>query len=278
MKKFQNNFVKTDFGFKNCPKTVKKHMVPKKHTMVHEKCPPQKPGDQAKVTAIDCTSVDFELEGNELNVPVIDTAVALAEIELTANVEADIHLPTPASEIKNIRKNVSLTQCKAVPSLSGPGFVSLFITGFIHKNIQFSDGSGFIRDHHVDVPFSCNQTVELVNPTDFASSLKNTVVERRELAKKGHGADRCTHSQINFEFFNEPIDCKLLAAFINEVDLLKKFNKCGRFNKITEKMEVVLFIKLLQNQQVALADNGNGNGDAAGTTVSSRLQELRDRI
>jgi hypothetical protein len=277
MKNYNNSFVKTSYGFKNCPKTGKKKMAPKKHAMVHEKCPPQKPGDQAKVTAIDCTSVDFDLEGNELNVPVIDTAVALAEIELTANVEADIHLPTPASEIKNIRKNVSLTQCKAVPSLSGPGFVSLFITGFIHKNIQYSDGSGFIRDYHVDVPFSCNQTVELVNPTDFAfSSVKNTVFERRERAKKGNGADRCTHSQINFEFFNEPIDCKLLAAFINEVDLLKNFQKCGRFNKITEKMEVVLFIKLLQNQQVALAENGNG--DAAGTTVSARLQELRDRI
>jgi hypothetical protein len=275
LKNYKNSFVRTNFGFENIPKTEKKRM-PKKQPMVQEKCPPQKPGDQAKVTAIDCTSVDFDLEGNELNVPVIDTAVALAEIELTANVEADITLPTPASEIKNIRKNVSLTQCKAVPSLSGPGFVSLFITGFIHKNIQFSDGSGFIRDFSVDVPFSCNQTVELVNPTDFTTSIKNTVIERRELAKKGFGADRCTHSQINFEFFNEPIDCKLLAAFINEVDLLKKFDKCGSFNKITEKMEVVLFIKLLQNQQVAIGDNGNG--DAAGTTASARLQELRDRF
>ncbi|MFC0562383.1 CsxC family protein [Halalkalibacter alkalisediminis] len=272
---YKNNFVKSHFGFKSQPTNDQKCPATKKHTDFHEKCPPHKPADQAEVSHVDCESFDLEVVGNNLNVPVIDANVALAEIEVAANVEAHIKLPTPAKEIKNIRKNVFLTQCKAVPSLRGPGFVSLFITGFVHKNIQYSDGSGFIRDYEVDVPFSCNQTVALVNPIDEVDfSIKNTVYERRELAKNKHGADRCVHSQVNMEFFSEPIKCKLLAASINEVDLLKNFDKCGRFNKITEKMEVVLLIKLLQTQQVALDDNG----EVAGLTAKARCQQLRNSI
>ncbi|WP_052144622.1 CsxC family protein [Halalkalibacter okhensis] len=278
--KNKKHVTKSPCGFLFSPKHKQKPHAkspkPQKHDGHHEKCPSPKPGDEAKVSASDCTSANLEVVGNQLEVPVIDTPVALAEIELATNVEAHIKLPTPAKEIKNIRKNVYLTQCKAVPSLRGPEFVSLFVSGFIHKNIQYTDGSGYIRDYSVDVPIHCNQTVALENPTDFAfPSIKNTVLERRELAKDKHGANRCAHSQINFEFFNEPIKCKLLASFINEVDLLKDFDKWGRFDKITEKMEVVLFLKLLQTQQVALdADDDDDNG-FTGLTAKARYQQLR---
>ncbi|MFC0470067.1 CsxC family protein [Halalkalibacter kiskunsagensis] len=281
MEYYQNNFVKSRYGYKSSPVcNGKKGHAPKKQPMVHEKCPPLKPSDEAKVTHVSCDAFGLDLEGNELNVPVINASVALAEIEVAANVEAHIKLPTPATEIKNIRKNVSLTQCKAVPSFTGNGdVVSLFISGIIHKNIQYSDDSGYIRDYAADVPFHCTQTVPLVNPADPEfPSVKNTVIERRFINKKGHGADRCTHGQFNFEVFNEAIDCKLLAAVITEVDLLKDFDKFGRFNKITEKMEVVLFLKLLQDQQVAIGDHDNGGNGTAGTTVSARLQALRNRF
>ncbi|WP_062047152.1 CsxC family protein [Bacillus sp. JCM 19034] len=240
----------------------------------NQKCPPAKQNQKAKVKQIDAEAIGLGVEGNVLNVPVIDAPVALAEVELAANVEADITLPTYATEIKNIRKNVSLTQCKAVPSLAGPNFVTLFISGIIHKNIQYSDGSGFIRDYAVDVPFSTNQTIALVNPRDRANvSVKNSVTERRELAKNGHGADRCTHGQVNFEYFNEPIKCKLLASFINEVDITNDFDKQGRFRCITEKMEVILFIKLTQNQQVAIGEAENAETES----IRTRIQELNEQ-
>jgi len=275
---YKNNFVKSQFGFKSQLKNDKKCSGTKKDTAFSEKCLPHKPNDQAKVTHSDCDSFELAVVGNDLAVPVIDANVVLAEIEVAANVEAHIKLPTPAKEIKNIRKNFYLTQCKAVPSLRGPEFVSLFITGYIHKNIQYSDDSGFIRDYSVDVPVSCTQTVALVNPTDVAfTSIKNTLLERRELAKDKHGADRCVHSQFNFENFNEPIKCKLLTAAINEVDLLKDFDKYGRFNKITEKMEVFLIVKLLQTQQVELDDN-NDNNDVVGLSTKERCEQLKNRF
>ncbi|GAE30935.1 CsxC family protein [Halalkalibacter hemicellulosilyticus] len=272
---YQNEFVKGERGFVQVPKQQKKSSQPSHSCDVGKKCPPAKPSPKAKVTQVDSQAVELGLDGNVLNVPVIDAPVALAEVELTANVEACFTLPTFATEIKNIRKNVSLKQCRAVPSLAGPGFVSLFITGVIHKNIQYSDGSGFIRDFAIDVPFSSNQTIALINPRDPSLiSVKSSVAERRELAKDGHGADRCTHSQINFEFFNEPIKCKLLASFINEIDLLKDFNKHGQFRSITEKMEVLLFLKLTQTQQVALAETNN---NAESATIRSRIEQLRQQ-
>ncbi|MFC0562384.1 CsxC family protein [Halalkalibacter alkalisediminis] len=278
MNNYKKYFKKTRTGFESCSKPEKKDVGAKKQAVVQGKCPPLKQGDQADVTQADFGAFPLEVEGNVLHVPVIHAAVPLAEIELTANLEAKITLPTPAKEIKNIRKNVFLTQCKAVPSLSGTNFVSLFITGFIHKNIQYADGSGYIRDYEVDVPFSCNQTIELANLRDPAlTSLKNTVLERRELAQSKHSADQCQYSQVNFEVFNEPIECKLLATFINEVDILKKYDKRGHFNKITEKMELLLFLKLLQVQQVALNDRRD-HCETRNQSVMERIQQLRDGI
>ena len=276
MSKYQNNFSKTNSGFNCFPKQKKRKPLPSKCPTIIERCPTKKKIKQADVTHVDCNSLNLELEGNHLNVPIIDVMVALAEVELVANIEHHITLPTKAKEIKNTRKTVYLSQCKAVPSLKGPSFVSLFITGYIHKNIQYSDGSGYIRDYEEDVPFSCKQTVALTNPADpVFTSLKNTVHERIELAKNRHGADRCQHSQINYELFNQPIECKLLASFLNEVDLLNDCDEEGRFNKITEKMEVVLFLRLLQKQQVAL-EHKKKCTKAANPTVNSRAQKLND--
>ena len=53
-----------------------------------------------------------------------------------------------------------------------------------------------------------------------------------------------------FETFNEPIECKILGTKIREIDLLKDFDNWGRFNTITEKAEIRLFIRLSQMQKV----------------------------
>ncbi|WP_338452235.1 hypothetical protein R4Z09_10310 [Niallia oryzisoli] len=201
----------------------------------------------------------------KLDYPFVDAIVQLADFELEIDVEADIELPTPAKEIKSVRKNVSLKQCKAVPSSHSPDVVKLFITGILHKNIQYVEsGSGFVRDFAVDVKFSTIKRVELDNPVmnpfgqeDFEFSQKTSTHEYRESNKSGHGANPHVSGFESFETFNEPIECKLLGTKIRELDLFNDFDHGGRFNHITEKAELRLFIRLTQMQKVMLEDSDN---------------------
>lgn len=226
-----------------------------------QSCPSLEPCGNAEVVRVDCDFEDFKPRGVKLDVPVLDVHVPLAEVMVEADIEAIINLPqnTFAREIKVIRKNVSITQCKAVQSSKGPKHVKLFISGIVHKNIQFIDScDGVIRDHNVDVPFTCVHKVKLRNPirgpwgkkgVQFSSKASDAH-EIRELAKNGHEANRCISGSKTTEVFNEPIECKLLAAEIREMDIFENFDQLGRFNSITEKMEVTIWIKLLQMQQV----------------------------
>jgi hypothetical protein len=234
-------------------------------------CPPSLACDKAKTKISDCELFPGPITSNAPITRVLDALVPLAQFELEVDVEADVYLPTAAREIKWIRKNVTLTQCKAVPSSQlratdspHPGFVvKLYISGILHKNIQYvEDCSGFVKDYSVDVHFNCVERIVLTNPIrrpiaasnglpdDIAYSQKASVMEYRELADDGMGANNCVTGSETFEFFNEPIECKLLGQRTREIDLLKDYDSWGRFRKITEKAEIRLFLKLLQMQQV----------------------------
>ena len=206
----------------------------------HDKCPPQTLCNQVKAKAVqsDLTPIPLWKGAVKLEKPFIDVLVPLVDFELEVDVEANICLPTPAREIKSIRKNVSLKQCKAVVSSQSPFVVKVFITGVLHKNIQFvEDCSGFVRDHSVDVVFTTIKRVELDNPVrnpfgheDIEFSQKTSIAEYRELAKDGHGANPCVTGSETFETFNEPIECKILGTKIREIDLLKDHDNWGRFS------------------------------------------------
>lgn len=222
-------------------------------------CPPAEACDKAKTKRVDCDFDSFKPKGKKLNVPVLDALVPLAEVEVEADVEAEITLPDAAREIKSIKKNLKLIQCRAVPSSKGPWFAKLYITGIVHKNIQYVDAcDGFVKDFSTDVHFTCIHKVKLFNPIrdPFGfkgvgfSSKSSDVYEYRELDDKGHGANRCVTGSKTFEVFNEPIECKLLGSHIREIDLLNNFNEFGLFDEITEKMEVRFWVKLSQMQQV----------------------------
>ncbi|WP_100334063.1 CsxC family protein [Bacillus alkalisoli] len=216
-------------------------------------CPPAQPCDTAKTKRVD-SSVDSSAPQvvEVQDVPVIDVPVVLAEVELFANVEADIHLPTAAREIKVIRKNISLKQCESHIDRFRNNIAKVYVTGVVHKNIQYVEScSGYVKDYSVDVPFSFNQEVEIFNPAQqFFSNKSSLTEEYRYLDKSKHGATRCKSGSFTFEYYNEPIECKLLYSDIFELDLYKDFDRFGRFNKVTEKMEIFLALKLLQTQQL----------------------------
>lgn len=243
------------------------------------KCPEPKPSDQADTKDVFCQVIEeFDpADFANTNLPsAVDVAVPLVDVLLQVDVEANISLPTPAREIKWMRKNVSLRQCKAVPSLLDPtGTVKLFITGVVHKNIQYVESSsGFIRDYSTDVPFSCIQSVELENelffPLGFEYSNKNSVLERKQLARDGQGADRCETGSLTFEIYNEPIKCKIMASAVNSLDIYQNFDNMGKFNQVIEKMEVLLLVKLIQKQQVSTDLNGAAAIVVAGNEASTQ--------
>jgi hypothetical protein len=244
----------------------------------HKGCPPEPHCDVAHSRGHDCVAVPFPSETGE------EITAVLADVELQTLVEADIKLPTFASAIKHIKKNVRLTQCKALPATGNPGAVKLFVEGFVHKNIQYvEDCSGVVKDYSVNVPFRCYQqvAVDIAPVFPFGEfSQKGNIFERRELDKDGMGADRCTMGSLTFEVFTEPIKCKLLFAAVNQWDILENFDNWGRFNHITEKMEVFLIIKLTQKNQgdITPPTPTPGLGFNAAATTFNRPATLADRV
>jgi hypothetical protein len=241
-----------DFMNKNCGCGGSSHSHSDNH------CPPLPVCETAKSHGDFCTA------GPLANQFQTEQTVILAQVPLHINVEADIKLPSPAQEIKHIRKNVFLTQCRAIPRLTPGGtttMIDLFVEGFVHKNIQFSEScNGFVRDFSVNVPFRCFQSITLTTPGDVAticaSQKSNEAQEIREMDKHGMGSDRCAFGSRTFENFNEPVECKLLTAEINEMDFLKKFDRFGNFNEVTEKMAIDLLLRLTQVQHRTAAPTG----------------------
>ncbi|WP_179134087.1 CsxC family protein [Halobacillus massiliensis] len=215
----------------------------------HDKCPPLPPNDEAKSRSLFTETEQLAHKGME------EVNVVLGDVYIQSLTEADFYLPTYATAIKNIEKNVYLTQCKAIPVVDNPKYVKLFVEGYVHKNIQYvEDSYGVVKDYSIDIPFKAYDKVKLANPVDFpfdlgGYSIKDNVLQYRELAKDGMGADRCEFGSLTYELYNEKIHCKLLASAINEIDIVKNFDRCGRFNKVTEKMDITLVIKLSQLQQ-----------------------------
>ncbi|WP_051353090.1 CsxC family protein [Thalassobacillus devorans] len=234
-----------------------------------KKCPPGMACDKVKAKSVSCNA-----NGNPSDFD-IDVPVVLSEVELQATVEADVHLPTPAREVKAIKKNVSLKQCEAFRSPISETLVKVFITGVVHKNIQYVEAcSGNLKDYSVDVPFTCSDDVEVFELVEQDFSQKSSLTgEYRYLDNHKHGADRCRSGSYTYEYFNEPIECKLLYADIFELDLYKDHDRFGRFNRITEKMDINLLFKLLQTQQRMSA-----NGGADRECEAHRPSSMRDRI
>ncbi|WP_185650150.1 CsxC family protein [Clostridium sp. DJ247] len=212
--------------------------------------------------------------------------VILAETSITIPVEATITLDREAIEIKRIKKNVYLTQCRLIPFSQDkkPGTGILYISGFVRKNIEYATGRGIshdgknicgdIRHCTVKVPFNCTTRVKFFrepffcknpNPQElqyFTDDLKSCDV----CADPVIGRDPCDQSFTNTEIFNEKPFCELVKTCITEVDI----HKCPtpindefcenpteqEFRKFTEKIVIDLTLKVLQKQQVRLDSLG----------------------
>jgi len=201
----------------------------------------------------------------------------LTECTITITLESIIKLQDAVSEIKQVRKNVYLDQCKFIPNSEAVERNTgiLFLGGFIRKNIEYStkectnNGSlcGRIKDASIDIPFKCTTRVKL---NTLPKLKENTFEEEVEIIQNCiTSCDLCEKTLIgkdfrekNFrllEFFNEKIFCDLISAEFIESDILENpiEKDCTlplnqTFHDIKEKAVLLMTIKLTQAQNVEL--------------------------
>ncbi|MDF2880678.1 MAG: hypothetical protein K0R54_1235 [Clostridiaceae bacterium] len=201
--------------------------------------------------------------------------VVLAEKDIQIDVEAKIELKEDFFEIKRIKKDVFLTQCKLIPTagrrnpttgelISG----KLFLSGFVQKNIEFATAkcvsheavSGNIQHTTVKVPFRCVTEVEFERQPIIRFRVTQREIEFLEDHEKEGKCKEAimgvTPCEKDFEdeinFTEEPF-CELVSARIFEADINKEhsnYEETKEFEKIEEKMVIFLRIKVLQVQQV----------------------------
>ena len=221
--------------------------------------------------------IDDLLTGAVVKVPIV-----LAELNLQINVDAIIDLPEPALEIKEVGKNLKITQCLLLQDTN-----MLFIKGFVRKNIDYSTRGhcfnkegvcGDIRHCTVDVPINCTTPVlfngiEPLQPISSTSEefsyFRSNPISGPEFSEKSKllSSDITEFNQISTEYFNELPFCELISSRIIEFNeylnptaphaIVLPFEE-KEFCSIEEKMVIFLTVKVLQNRQLAVPPLAGG--------------------
>jgi hypothetical protein len=219
------------------------------------------------------------------NALTIKTDKVLSEILIETNVESDIILPEPALEIKRIGKTVELKQCELLLNTN-----KVFISGYVVKNIEYatvksaSDGNvcGDIKHSTVKVPFECTTAISVIpvgGPTvsgQFNFNLDNCKNKKLFNAKEF----------VTISFLNERPTCEPVAALIVDEEIFKKedfgFGDCPKdtFRKFTEKMVIILQIKILQKQQIPIPQQSAlfRSQQSTPSTIMEQLIETLEEI
>jgi hypothetical protein len=204
--------------------------------------------------------------------------VVLAETVVQLDLNPTIQFPEPVLEIKNIKKNLKITQCRLLLPTN-----KLFLAGFVRKNIQYATPKygtkdsvvSSIRSLTIDVPFKAVTDVDYIRKPQFAygpQSQEFTFFTKSDLpdgfSSKEHllSADLSQFDQYSGEEFNELPYCELLSSRFIQYDeaLDRKMGRVqnykgdfidapfeeGTFNSIEEKMVVEIKLKVLQKQQL----------------------------
>ncbi|WP_052113032.1 CsxC family protein [Clostridium novyi] len=241
-----------------------------------------------------CDGTDITPSG--INGPLVaKIPVVLGEKDIQIDVEADIKLKEDYYEIKRVKKDIYLTQCKLLPR-SGiivddvPESGKLFLSGYVRKNIEYATAdcvnkkdegcgcmskgdvvSGRINHTTVDTPFTCVTEVEYdvapqVTPRGIQREIdyfSDNVTDTTKHGCKVLGKHQCQQDFEDLIDYTEQPYCEIEQARIFEADLHRepmKYDSTVVYNKLIEKMVVYLRVKVLQIQQV----NINGTTGTTG--------------
>ncbi|MFD3155992.1 CsxC family protein [Haloimpatiens sp. FM7330] len=203
--------------------------------------------------------------------------VVLSQTNIQIDVEAEIEFDTPYYEIKRIKKDVYLTQCKLIP---GAGKFKkgvqvtgkVFLAGYVRKNIEYSTAPkcGCIKDTTVDIPFQCVAEVEFDHAPQFNIRKPQTEIDlicdccQCNCDDYVIGKFPCEQNFQDTIYFSEKPYCELVSAKIYETDLHKdpvpmdcSCSEYTVYKTLVEKMVIYINLKLLQLQQVNIKD-GSG--------------------
>jgi hypothetical protein len=212
--------------------------------------------------------------------------VVLAECNISLNIHSSCKLEDTVLEIKRIKKNAYLNQCKLIPNSENdkPNTGILFLSGFIRSNIEYStkehNDKGVLKgvlnwklkNATVKVPFKCSTRVKFNTLPKFKVNTNQDEIEMLQTNIEVHngcggdvtGRDIREQSFRSIEFFNEKVFCELISAefisteFIESNIIENPINKeCKltlqeKFDVITENVVLFLTIKLLQKQNVII--------------------------
>jgi len=231
-------------------------------------CPPQDqpvtPNPVVPVTATLATCTPLQ---------VVQTSPTTVLVTVSIPAEAVFTLPTKALEIKKIRKNLKITQCRffnfSPPVVGKPQDTpKLFLGGFVRKDIQYAEAisqtahtvEGTIKDFVVDIPYTC--VVDLgstlvIPPTLFGQQqeyeFSNSTSLPSGFSPKDHllSGDISEFNMVSNEFLNSLPTCKLVYSQINEMDdaldrvpLQGGPFEEGLFRTVQEKMIILIQVKL----------------------------------
>jgi hypothetical protein len=213
--------------------------------------------------------------------PYIKVPVVLGETTVQIDLDSTITFPEPVLEIKQIKKNLKLVQCRLLLPTN-----KLFLKGFVRKNIQYATpkngGHNFVSSNihslTVDVPFQVVTKIDFLGNPEFKSNPKTSEFKYFQASPLPQGfpskerllsGDFSEHNQISEEVFNELPFCELLSSKFIEYDeaLNRKMGSVsgfagqinapfeeGTFTELEEKMVIELTLKVLQNQQVLIRE------------------------
>lgn len=215
-------------------------------------------------------SVVANTQGECPNIPyfpnTIKTDVVLAEPTIQVCVEADIQLEQPAIEIKRVKKDIVITQCKLVPSTWG--VYKLFIGGYIRKNIEYATRTtstssgvcGDIRHMTAHVPYSCCTPIEIPGGGPWPDQGYRYGNQSPFLADSGN-RPRFDKTQFDeYVYYVEQPRCELVYAEFHEIDFappntttpVSGIDDEVTFQRLREKIVVDVMVKVLQKQQVEI--------------------------
>jgi hypothetical protein len=199
-----------------------------------------------------------QCESEELcKLPKYKVPVVISEFSVQIDIESKIKLPEEALELKRIKKNVFLTQCRLIP-----GTKKVFLKGYVRKNIEYATQSAFgkegicgdIKHVTVHIPFHCVTELNNMRPPKF--HISTPAKEVIYLNKKSTGRDMKEIDFYSEEWFNEKVYCEMVSTRIYEADIVeeKKEMDCHPVEHLvdtfTEKEVLILTIKLLQKREV----------------------------
>lgn len=187
--------------------------------------------------------------------------------------ESTFTLPSNALEIKTIRKNLKITQCRffnSPPPVRGipHDTPKLFLGGFVRKDIQYSEPfrqtattvEGSIKDFVIDLSYTC--VVDLgsihgIAPTlfnqqhEYEFSSSTSLPSGFSSKDKLISGDLTEFNVVSHQFYNSLTTCELIFSQIQEMDdALDRvpmpdgpFEE-GVFRTVQEKMVILIQIQL----------------------------------